>query len=51
MHQKKTFFKIGEQFKRFFLQFSVEKNGRLKLFDNSETLVEEIIFCGLNPLC
>ena len=49
MYQKKRFFKIGEQFKGFF-QFIEEKNDRLKLYDDGETLVEEIIFCGLSPL-
>ena len=45
IYLKKTFFKIEEQFKGFFFfQFIVEKNDRLKLCDNSETRVEEIIF-------
>ena len=32
------FFKIGEQFNVFYLQFIAEKNDRLKLCENSETL-------------
>ena len=41
--EKNTFFKIGEQFKVAFSNSSREKY-RLKLSDNSETFVEELIF-------
>ena len=36
--ERNSFFKIREQFNVFYFQFVTEKNDRLKLCENSETL-------------